>query len=149
MRSPAPARAQRAHPRASPTTRAILEHTAPLAISPRSIDRNPAVHRVQTRHSETAAEDVYFCARRSARLVRPKRVGSVPAMSHTAARDETLGPHHHDGPRGDARGHEHAHGHSHGLIDPSIQRSRAGIRAVSISLAILGATALTQTAIYI
>jgi len=70
-------------------------------------------------------------------------------MSHTATCDETLGPHHHDGHRAGERARKHAHGHSHGLIDPSIQRSRAGIRAVSISLAILGATALIQTAIYI
>jgi hypothetical protein len=41
-------------------------------------------------------------------------------------------PHHHD---------DH-HGHSHGLVDPSIVRSRAGIRAVSWSLAILTAIPL-------
>jgi cation diffusion facilitator family transporter len=41
------------------------------------------------------------------------------------------------------------HGHSHGLIDPSIRRSRAGLRAVGWSLGILGATALIQAAIYI
>jgi cation diffusion facilitator family transporter len=65
-------------------------------------------------------------------------------MSHTATCDQTLGPHHHHGDQGGD-----GHGHSHGLIDPSIQRSRAGIRAVSISLAILGATAVIQTAIYV
>jgi cation diffusion facilitator family transporter len=41
-----------------------------------------------------------------------------------------------------------AHGHSHGLVDPSIVRSRAGIRAVSISLAVLTATALIQSYLY-
>ena len=41
------------------------------------------------------------------------------------------------------------HSHSHGLIDPSIKRSRAGLRAVAASLGILGATAAVQTAIYI
>jgi cation diffusion facilitator family transporter len=40
-------------------------------------------------------------------------------------------------------------GHSHGLVDPSIKRSREGLRVVAISLAILGTTALAQTAIYI
>jgi cation diffusion facilitator family transporter len=54
--------------------------------------------------------------------------------------------------RGD-RGHAHhdheAHGHSHGLIDDSIKRSRAGVRAVLISLGVLGATALVQTAIFV
>ena len=45
-------------------------------------------------------------------------------------------------------GHEHGHGHSHGLVDPSIKRSRAGLRAVGISLGVLGATALAQAAIF-
>jgi cation diffusion facilitator family transporter len=40
------------------------------------------------------------------------------------------------------------HGHSHGLIDDSIKRSRAGVRAVLISLAILGAAAIAQTLIF-
>jgi cation diffusion facilitator family transporter len=40
------------------------------------------------------------------------------------------------------------HGHSHGLIDPSIKRSRAGIRAVLLSLLVLGLTALIQVAIF-
>jgi cation diffusion facilitator family transporter len=44
---------------------------------------------------------------------------------------------------------DHAHGHSHGLVDPSIVRSRAGVRAVALSLAILGATAAAQVAIYV
>jgi len=39
-------------------------------------------------------------------------------------------------------------GHSHGLIDRSILRSRAGIRAVSISLAVLTLTAVVQSVIY-
>jgi cation diffusion facilitator family transporter len=47
--------------------------------------------------------------------------------------------------------HEHeedGHDHSHGLVDRSILRSRAGIRAVSWSLAILTVTALAQAFIY-
>jgi len=49
--------------------------------------------------------------------------------------------------------HEYAHrqeehGHSHGLVDRSILRSRAGIRAVSWSLGILILTALAQAFIY-
>ncbi|HVY95985.1 MAG TPA: cation transporter [Solirubrobacterales bacterium] len=48
-------------------------------------------------------------------------------------------------------GHAHAHGraghgHSHGLIDPSIKRSRAGLRAVGLSLAVLGLTAVARGA---
>ena len=49
---------------------------------------------------------------------------------------------------GRARSHS-GHGHSHGLVDPTIVRSRAGLRAVSLSLAVLGATALAQVAIYV
>lgn len=45
--------------------------------------------------------------------------------------------------------HDHAHGHSHALIDPAIKRSRAGVRVVLISLALLGATAVIQVAIYV
>ena len=41
-----------------------------------------------------------------------------------------------------------SHGHSHGLVDPSIKRSRQGLRAVGLSLAVLGLTALVQVAIY-
>ena len=44
--------------------------------------------------------------------------------------------------------HSHGHGHSHGLVDPSIVRSRAGVKAVSISLGILLLTALLQTLVY-
>ncbi len=44
---------------------------------------------------------------------------------------------------------DHGHGHSHGLIDPSIKRSRAGLRVVAVSLVILTATAAAQAAIYV
>jgi len=44
--------------------------------------------------------------------------------------------------------HDDDHGHSHGLVDPSIIRSRAGIRAVSWSLGLLTVTALAQAFIY-
>jgi len=59
--------------------------------------------------------------------------------SHSRAHDHNQ---HHD--------HGHGgHGHSHGLVDRSIVRSRAGIKAVSLSLALLGAAALAQVAIFI
>jgi cation diffusion facilitator family transporter len=48
-----------------------------------------------------------------------------------------------------AHTHGHDHGHSHGLVDPSIKRSRQGIRAVTFSLAVLGATAIAQTLVYL
>jgi cation diffusion facilitator family transporter len=45
--------------------------------------------------------------------------------------------------------HDHdGHGHSHGLVDRSIIRSREGVKAVSISLAVLGIAAGIQVAIF-
>jgi len=48
--------------------------------------------------------------------------------------------------------HEHAHtqehGHTHGLVDPSIVRSRAGVRAVAWSLVILAVTAALQAVVF-
>jgi cation diffusion facilitator family transporter len=40
------------------------------------------------------------------------------------------------------------HGHTHGLVDRSIVRSRAGLRAVAISLGVLGVTAVFQAVIF-
>jgi cation diffusion facilitator family transporter len=48
--------------------------------------------------------------------------------------------------------HEHGddrHGHSHGLVDRSIVRSREGVKAVSISLAVLGVAAAIQLVIFV
>jgi cation diffusion facilitator family transporter len=50
--------------------------------------------------------------------------------------------HHH------GHGHGHGHGHSHGRIDPSITRSRGGLRVVATSLAVLAVTAVIQIVIY-
>jgi cation diffusion facilitator family transporter len=47
--------------------------------------------------------------------------------------------------------HSPAHGghdHSHGLVDASIKRSRAGVRAVALALLILGLTAAAQAAVF-
>ncbi|MGN6556450.1 MAG: cation diffusion facilitator family transporter [Solirubrobacterales bacterium] len=68
---------------------------------------------------------------------RHRHGASVHSHSHQ-------GPHTHDHDH-----HHHDHGHSHGLIDPSIKRSRGGLRAVGLSLAVLGLTALLQVAIYV
>jgi divalent metal cation (Fe/Co/Zn/Cd) transporter len=45
--------------------------------------------------------------------------------------------------------HEHAHGHSHGLVERSLLRSRAGLRAVGLSLTILAVTALLQAGVFV
>jgi cation diffusion facilitator family transporter len=66
-------------------------------------------------------------------------------VSHTATCDlEAL----HDHDHAHRREGDPAHGHSHGLVDPSILRSRAGLRVVAASLCILGVTAAAQAAIY-
>jgi len=68
-------------------------------------------------------------------------------MSHTATC--ALDPNHTDAE--ELVEHDEAdkqHDHAHGLVDRSILRSRAGIRAVSWSLAILTVTALAQVFIY-
>jgi len=52
-------------------------------------------------------------------------------------------PHDHTHPHGQA------HGHSHGLVDDSIKRSRAGLRAVALALLVLGLTALAQAAVFV
>jgi cation diffusion facilitator family transporter len=43
----------------------------------------------------------------------------------------------------------HDDGHSHGLVDRSILRSRAGIKAVALSLVVLGLTAAAQALIFV
>jgi cation diffusion facilitator family transporter len=70
--------------------------------------------------------------------------------------------HHHHGPHrharlpfrsaqpADGQRHgDHATGHTHGRVDRSIVRSRAGVRAVSISLAILAITAALQAVVFV
>jgi cation diffusion facilitator family transporter len=75
------------------------------------------------------------------------RHGSDPPHSHPHP-----GPHTHE--------HEHrldqaptqahgGHGHSHGLVDESIKRSREGLIAVGLSLAVLALAAAAQLAIFI
>jgi cation diffusion facilitator family transporter len=41
------------------------------------------------------------------------------------------------------------HGHSHGLVHSSIKRSREGVRAVLVALAVLGLAAAVQVAIFV
>jgi Co/Zn/Cd efflux system component len=61
------------------------------------------------------------------------------AGPHTHEPEPTHHHHRHDG---------EGHGHTHGLIDPTIKRSREGIRAVALSLLVLGVAAGAQTAIF-
>ena len=59
---------------------------------------------------------------------------------HDLAHDHAEHEHEHE--------HGHGHGHSHGLVDRSIVRSSEGVRAVALSLAILGVAALAQLAVF-
>jgi cation diffusion facilitator family transporter len=60
------------------------------------------------------------------------------------------GPHRHVlRPRRSAPLGRAAHGHRHGLVDPSIKRSREGLRAVTLALLVLGLTAVAQTAVFV
>ncbi|MGH2875614.1 MAG: cation diffusion facilitator family transporter [Solirubrobacteraceae bacterium] len=77
----------------------------------------------------------------------------VPHERDSADRGHTHGVqdrgHDHEG-----HGHEHHHhggdhGHSHGLIHESVKRSREGVRAVLISLAVLGLAAAAQTVVFV
>lgn len=61
--------------------------------------------------------------------------------------------HPHSGPHTHEHEHDHnedddGHGHTHGLIDPTIKRSRDGIKAVVLSLVILGLAAAVQGVIF-
>jgi cation diffusion facilitator family transporter len=93
------------------------------------------------------------------------RVNAVGPSTHrhgkTLHSHTHLGPHRHltalrlsrpviaPGGADRGHGHSHSHGHSHGLIDETIKRSREGIRAVTLSLGVLGAAALAQTVVFV
>jgi divalent metal cation (Fe/Co/Zn/Cd) transporter len=71
-------------------------------------------------------------------LLLPRRSQPVPEHDHGHSHD-------HDHPHA----HDADHGHTHGLVDRSIIRSRQGIKAVSLSLAVLALAALAQVAIFL
>lgn len=71
----------------------------------------------------------------------PHDHATAQAHDHHSAHVADHGPGHtHDDGQG--------HGHTHGLVDPSIVRSRAGVKAVGLSLAVLLVTALAQLLVY-
>lgn len=88
----------------------------------------PALHR----HGRRVHDHLYARAHRHLRLVQR----SQPVEPHEPQHE-----------------HEHrergGHGHSHGLVDRSIVRSREGVKAVSLSLAVLALTAGVQVAIFV
>src|SRR3954467_3524641 len=81
----------------------------------------------------------------SSRTVRRPSPHHGPERAHAPDRE-----HGHDHERAHDHEHDHddGHGHSHGLIHESIKRSREGIRAVLISLGVLGVAAVAQTLVF-
>lgn len=71
----------------------------------------------------------------------------MTANDHAGAREGLVSDAGHD--RGHDHDHDHDHGHSHGLVHHSIKRSREGLRAVLISLAVLAVSAVLQTAVFV
>lgn len=70
--------------------------------------------------------------------------GVIHEHPHSGPHTHAPEPHSHD------HHHRHGgHGHSHGLVDESIKRSREGLRAVGVSLAVLALAAGIQLAIFI
>jgi cation diffusion facilitator family transporter len=51
--------------------------------------------------------------------------------------------------RADGHAHRPHNGHSHGFVDDTITRSREGVRAVTKSLAVLGAAAAIQVVVFV
>jgi cation diffusion facilitator family transporter len=77
----------------------------------------------------------------------PRASSSLAAKAHrndarVSERDDGLTPAEQDHRDGE-------HSHSHSLVDRTIVRSREGVRAVSLSLALLGAAALAQFVIFV
>jgi cation diffusion facilitator family transporter len=71
--------------------------------------------------------------------------GTVLCSHEDEHEEQSAHERHHDHDY-EEHGHEH-HDHSHGLVDRSILRSRAGVKAVTTGLAILALTAGAQLAI--
>lgn len=69
---------------------------------------------------------------------------------HADTKPVTNAHDHPNSPAGPDRDHAPGtgHGHTHGLVDPSIVRSEAGVKAVALSLAVLLATCLAQFIVY-
>jgi len=70
-------------------------------------------------------------------------------MSQTSNHDHSPATRHeHDHHDDQGPPTSHGHGHTHGLVDPSIVRSRAGVKAVALSLAVLLATSVAQFLVF-
>lgn len=72
----------------------------------------------------------------------------MPDVARAGHRNHGHG-HSHNHDHAHAHDPPHDHSHTHGLVDRSILRSRAGIRAVLISLGVLGVTAIAQALVFV
>lgn len=81
-------------------------------------------------------------------VVQPRSAVASSQIPMSAAHDRD---HDHDHRHGHAHGHghDHGHGHTHGLVDPSIRRSREGLRAVGLSFLVLGLAATAQIVVFV
>jgi cation diffusion facilitator family transporter len=76
----------------------------------------------------------------------------VHAHAHSGPHRHWLRPRRSEALAGRVHAHRDADawdGHSHGLVDDSIKRSREGLRAVGLALAVLGLTAAAQTVVFV
>jgi cation diffusion facilitator family transporter len=80
----------------------------------------------------------------------PDQTADLAPVAHDHRHAEDGHAHDDDGHGHDDHGHSHGgeNGHSHGLLHDSIKRSREGVRAVLISLGVLGAAAIVQTLVF-
>ena len=82
---------------------------------------------------------------------------SAEPADHDHPHDDHDYVHPHDDSVGHAayeKGHDHSqghggHGHTHGLVDRSIVRSREGVKAVALSLLVLGLAAVGQLLVFL
>ena len=89
----------------------------------------------------------------------PHAAAQSPAPGHDRPHDDHQHPHDdHAHPPADRAGHgnehghshgEGGHGHTHGLVDRSIIRSREGVKAVALSLLVLGLASVAQLLIFL
>jgi divalent metal cation (Fe/Co/Zn/Cd) transporter len=98
-----------------------------------------------TPHRHGRREHSHSHARTHRHLLAPWKSQPIGA-AHEHAHSDTDAP---GGPHSYEHDHEHEHGHSHGLVDRSIVRSRAGLKAVALSLVVLGLTAAAQAVIFV
>ena len=71
-----------------------------------------------------------------------------PHDKHEHPHGDHAGPDEHEDGHGDSHGHG-GHGHTHGLVDRSIVRSHAGVKAVALSLFVLGLAAVGQVLVFL